>query len=362
LKKEQEHSNNLDDWGKDIAMRHSIRQFTIGLALFLASFAGHGLGQSTPQQVAGKGWQAATEKTPAVASDGTNLYIAWTGLSNHEIYYAMFNGKEWVDHQVVGGTGWTAETNASPALVFLPGYGVLAFWKGLSPNEEVWFSVKSQGVWWPQQTVRGTGWQALTKTAPAVAVLEQTICVAWRGAGSPDIWYTYLALNAEGDGNFTTQQTLGGTDPSWTAETNTAPALTTEFDPDATSGVTGVVGYFWRGSPAGHIWESIGGQTQSMISCPGASSAQPAAAFYGPNVNDLMIFWKDESDEGISFQNSPTCGSVTGSGWTAQTKIAPAVASATTASGSGAAILAWLDATANTIWYIDPFTLPTTQP
>jgi hypothetical protein len=341
---------------RDIAMKHSIRQFTVGLALLLASLTVQGLGQSTPQQVKGTGWEAATTKTPAVASDGQNLYIAWTGLSNHEIYFAMFNGKEWTDHQVVEGPGWTAETSASPALVYVPGgYGVFLFWRGLSPNQEIWISEYTQGKWWPQQRVLNNGWEALTKTAPAVALLNETIYVAWLGAGSPDIWYTSLNLKSP---SFALQQKLGGSNPTWTAETDAAPALAAYFNPPDGTGPLSALAFLWRGSGEGHIWESWNSQTQSEISCPGASTAQPAAAFAGSDSNDLMVFWKDENDDGISFQNGSSCGSVTGDGWTAQTKIAPAVASFADPSGSGTSILAWLDATSNTIWYIDPSTLP----
>ncbi|HTW58649.1 MAG TPA: hypothetical protein VMD99_10980 [Terriglobales bacterium] len=338
-------------------MKHSIRQFTLGLALLVTSLAIRGLGQSTPQQVAGTGWQAATTKTPAVASDGTNLYIAWTGVSNHEIYFAKFNGTEWTDYQVVGGSGWTAETSASPALTFIGGtYGVLVAWRGLSPNEEIFFSQGYQGTWTKQRTVSGTGWQALTKTAPAVAFFGGTLFVTWLGAGSPDIWYTWVGLT----GDFAMQQKVAGSDPTWTAETDAAPVLTSFNDPVSDQLENGL---FWKGSAAGHIWWSswgIGWEPQSEISCPGASSAQPAAAYFSVFVDlqdSLMVFWKDESDEGISNQIAGNCGPVSGDGWTAQTEVAPAAAGSANASGAATCILAWVEAATNTILYIDPTTL-----
>jgi hypothetical protein len=345
-------------------MKHSIRQFAVGLALLLAGLAGQGRAQSTPQKVAGAGWQAATTKTPAVASDGINRYIAWTGLSNHEIYYAMFNGKEWVDHQVVEGTGWTALTSASPALIYLG--APYLFWRGESPDEDIYFSGLSGGEWSAPQKVEGPGWVAKTKTAPAVSYDGFNFYVAWLGTGSTHIWFTYTGYSSQPFFTFMTQQEVGGSDPSWTAESNVAPALSSRYDRGGQ--------LFWKGASLGHIWSSTFWRqapywtTLAMISCPGETSAQPAAAvittdgnYYGGNET-LMVFWKDSSGWGISYEKSnpsgSSCGYPHGGDWTAETEIAPAVASYTNVSGSTASILAWLDANTNTILYVDPATLP----
>src|ERR1700678_2347002 len=100
------------------SLKHTMKHLNMGLALFLVSLANQGLAQSTPQQVQGSGWRALTANAPAVATDGTNRYIAWKGLSNNDIYFAMFNGTEWTDHQIVTGSDWTAKTDAAPALAY----------------------------------------------------------------------------------------------------------------------------------------------------------------------------------------------------------------------------------------------------
>jgi len=110
----------------------SIR-LSISLALWMASFAGQGLAQSVPQQVAGSGWQALTGTAPAVTTDGTLEYVAWKGATSARIYFSVFNGTEWTTQKAVGGTGWTAESGASPALAdgtAAPGAGGLSLIPG----------------------------------------------------------------------------------------------------------------------------------------------------------------------------------------------------------------------------------------
>jgi hypothetical protein len=103
-------------------------------------------------------------------------------------------------------------------------------------------------------------------------------------------------------------------------------------------------------------WSSGG-----TVSCSAESNVAPAAAFFintakGPLWDDV-VFWKNSSNNAISY--SYTCGTVSGSGWSAETNVAPAVASSPNAAeASTAAILAWKNATDNTIWYLDPTTLP----
>jgi len=70
----------------------------------------------------------------------------------------------------------------------------------------------------PQQ-VTGSGWQALTKTAPAVATDGVKRYVAWKGASSNKIWFS--TFNGS---DWTKQKLVGGS--VWTAATSTAPALT----------------------------------------------------------------------------------------------------------------------------------------
>jgi hypothetical protein len=109
----------------------SMKHLNLASAWLLVSLAGQSLAQSAPQQVKGSNWRALTSTAPAVATDGTNRYIAWKGLSNNDIYFAMFDGTEWTDHQIVSGSGWTAETDAAPALAY-DGSNVWVAWKRAS--------------------------------------------------------------------------------------------------------------------------------------------------------------------------------------------------------------------------------------
>jgi hypothetical protein len=85
-------------------MKQSIGYLSIGLTLFLASFANLGLAQSTPQLLKSSDWSALTKTAPAVATDGTNRYTAWKGASSNKIWFSTFNGSEWTKQKVVGGS------------------------------------------------------------------------------------------------------------------------------------------------------------------------------------------------------------------------------------------------------------------
>jgi hypothetical protein len=337
-------------------MKHFIRQFNFAIALFLMSFASQGRAQSTPQQVLGSGWQALTNASPAVTSDGTNRYIAWRGLNN-DVYFAIYNGKSWTSHQIVGGPGWTAETSAAPALQYA-GYGtnVWLAWKGKSSNK-VYFSTWDGTQWTPQQVVQGSdpSWTALTNVAPAIGVSAFTPYLAWKGATGDKIWYTYQTF----EGPWATQQVVQGSDPSWTAETSASPSLTNDDSGDQL--------LYWKGKSGDSIWNSFGAiylpsqvanwNGQATIGCDASTEAGPSAAeFSNPSEGytwTIVTFWKSSSSDQIIYDFP--CGSAVSH---AATNVAPAVATYSGEGTSSASILAWKNATDNTIWFLDPTTLP----
>jgi hypothetical protein len=68
-------------------MKQSIGQLSVGLPLFLVSFAYQGFAQSSPQSVAGNGWQALTKTSPTVViGQNQTEYIAWKGANSPDIY------------------------------------------------------------------------------------------------------------------------------------------------------------------------------------------------------------------------------------------------------------------------------------
>ena len=344
-------------------MKHMIPQFRLGLALVMASFVGQTLAQSSPVQIAGSGWQALTTMAPAVAVSKTTRYAAWRGASGDDIWFSSFDGKTWTTQQVVGGSGWTAETSAAPALAwdFLKNELWLA-WKGKGSNTEIWYSIWNGSSWSKQQTVSGASpaWTAGTSAAPALAFADDAIYLAWRGESGNDIWYTNWNYP-----DWSTQTIVSGT--GWTAETSTAPALD--------GGIWGPVA-FWKGTGT-HLWASFGASwsVQEELSCtlPSYTANTDQSPAGVELVNGLetipvidVVFWKNSSDNSLWYSDtlgaSGLCpfsvpATVSGKGWNAATTVAPAVASAQVGSSSMATILAWKNATDNTIWFMDPTTL-----
>lgn len=340
-------------------MKRPTKQLVFALTLFVVSVANEVLAQSTPQQVQAFGWEALTTTSPAVATDGTNRYFAWKGPTNNYIFFVEFTGTEWINLQIVGGSNWTAETSTAPALQ----YGgvtntVWLAWKGTSSNK-IWFSTWNGTSWANQQVVSGSDpdWTAETSTTPSLTEFVDSPLLAWKGVSGNKIWYTYNLL-----GTWATQQTLGGSD--WTAETTAAPALTVGYAQGLDS--------YWEGESGDHIWGGAGGFTlspdsvywnsQGEISCNANSNVAPAASFFinvAATVADYynqVVFWKQSSGNSILY--SKGCGTVGGSGWSAETNVAPAVANYSDEGYSTAAVLAWENASDNTVWFIDPTTLP----
>jgi hypothetical protein len=335
-------------------MRHSIKQLVLGLTLSLASLAVLGvqsLAQSTPQQVMGSNWQALSTTAPAVATGGTNEYIAWMGLNN-KVYFAVFNGSTWTDHQIVGGSGWTAETSASPALVYVYANDVWLAWKGKSSNV-IWYSIWNGTSWSTQQKVSGSGWTAETSSAPSLALFQNTVYLAWQGDGAAEsIWDTYYSEEGWG-----AQQTVGGS--GWTASTSAGPSLNNfQFEPT-------IMYLFWRDKSTGYVWETSGETPSSSsaiswgdpadFSLGAATNVGPASVAFPTDDGDLVVFYTSTSNE-VAYLCATSSGLVKGSGWSAETDAAPAAASATLS------ILAWKNATDDTIWFLNPTTVPGISP
>ena len=109
-------------------MKESIGRFGVGLALLLTSFVNQGLAANQVKGTAGSTtWKAITATAPTVAIDQNGIrYVAWQNASNQIIVATSpANSNTWTllgtsegGPGVVGGTDWTAGTNASPALAF----------------------------------------------------------------------------------------------------------------------------------------------------------------------------------------------------------------------------------------------------
>jgi hypothetical protein len=209
----------------------------------------------------------------------------------------------------------------------------------------IWFTTWNGKTWANQAKVSGSdpNWTAKTGGAPALAYTHGSITVAWMGASSHEVWYTtWLSSN-----KWASQIEVAG------SETSTAPAI---------ESVTYTALWLWKGYSNDNVY-----YLNSDTQIPGAeTNATPAAFFYvfdGGQEGADVVFWKSSSDNTIFFTYDYPDGfggyvrPVSGSGWSAETNVAPAVASFVGSDGSTGSILAWKNASDHTIWYLDPTTL-----
>ncbi|HXN16844.1 MAG TPA: hypothetical protein VN875_00805 [Candidatus Binatus sp.] len=320
-------------------MRQHIGRLSFGLAFLAAVFASQALAQK-PQQIVG----ASTKLAPALATDGNWMYIAWVDSSTGDIYYASENSG-FTDVQPVGGTNsdgttWSAESSATPAWGY-DGVSFYLIWKGKAGND-IWFSQMSDGVWQLQEKVQGSDptWTAETNVAPAATFNSWPLTVYWKGGSGDNVWTSSLDDLQPG---WLTQSKTG-------LQTNVAPCV--ESDPNGSEGSPMVI----KGASNNYIYASgfqISGKGPTWNA---ETSEPPAAAFDGEND---VVFWKGQS--GTSIWYSYNTGTPLGSGgpptWTkqqtvsgAKTNAAPTVAIANGPSIS-VALVAWKNASDDSIWY-----------
>jgi hypothetical protein len=285
-------------------MKQSIKHLEICLVTFLCSLANQGLAQSTPVEVAGSGWVASTASTPAVATWGTTVYMAWTGSSSaSRIWFSTYNGSNWSNQQVVEGSGWTAESSAAPALsVDVNGVLWLA-WKGKTSNT-IAISTWNGTSWATPQEVRGSGWTAETSTAPTLTAGNGDAFVAWKGQSSNEnIWFSF---GTPWEKQLIVEDILG----AWVADTNTAPNF-------ASGGADDYPFLFWKGASSDYIYLTTNdnGWTQEIqVSCNKPSwtaltDAAPTSAFMeNTTAETYSVFWKGKGGSRVWYSYGTTTG------------------------------------------------------
>jgi|HubBroStandDraft_6_1064221.scaffolds.fasta_scaffold00447_2 hypothetical protein len=327
-------------------MRQRIGGLSFGLAFLAALFASQALAQK-PQQISG----ASTKLAPALATDGNWMYIAWVDSSTGDIYYASENSS-FTDAQTVGGTNsdgtkWTAESSATPAWGY-DGVSFYLIWKGKSGND-IWYSQMSDGMWQLQEKVQGTDptWTAETNVAPAATFNSWPLTLYWKGGSGNNVWTSSLDDLTPG---WLTQSKTG-------LQTNVGPGV--ESDPNGSEGSPLVI----KDASNNYIYASgfkVSGKDPTWSA---ETSEPPAAAWSGDND---VVLWKGKTTTSIYY--SYNTGNPLGSGgpptWSkqrtvsgAKTDAAPTVAIANGPSIS-VALVAWKNATDDTIWYNDGSSFP----
>jgi hypothetical protein len=226
----------------------------------------------------------------------------------------------------IAGSTWTAESSAGPAMLA----GPMAAWKGDS-SDHVWYSIYDTcgGTgctgpfgWLSQHTVPN----AATSAAPALTTMAVFPFLAFKGKVVPsdNIYYSIMGYSPEFPPN--SELCVGNNCPSTIA----APAL-------AANGYTVYVAYT---TPADTIqlatYTGTGSGTAGTwalwpSAVPNAHTTMaPALAIY---KNTLVVAWVAEGTTQIDYATMPLSsgswtdqGPVSGSGWSAQSPVPPALA------------------------------------
>ncbi|WP_433528040.1 hypothetical protein ACQPYA_16885 [Micromonospora sp. CA-263727] len=88
-----------------------------------------------------------TTEIPALASDGDNLFMAWRGLEDLNIHWAVVSGSTPSGEQVLRDRA----TAAGPSLGVVDRGRLVMVWVGAPGDTAVWWSEYRNGRWGPQQ-------------------------------------------------------------------------------------------------------------------------------------------------------------------------------------------------------------------
>jgi hypothetical protein len=172
---------------------------------------------SEPQTVEWSGAVNASTQGPSVTVSDGHLDVAWVEGPvlgpGGSLFFAQFDGSSWAGEPFTG-----SYIGSAAALVSYAGE-LYAFYTARSGNTVSFMTYNGDNKWSTPETVTGSWGSALTNQAPAVAVYDGDLYLAWKGESTHEIW------DSDYNGSsWASQQVV----PQ--ALTNQGPALTTIGD------------------------------------------------------------------------------------------------------------------------------------
>ncbi|MGO9335135.1 MAG: Ig-like domain-containing protein [Acidimicrobiales bacterium] len=271
---------------------------TLGVATWpvTASFAGDSVYNSASAKAAVAVWtpqgfqpQALTDRAPALAYYGGELFAAWLGATGDSIGYSAYNGSSWTPQAFVTWSGGAALTSAAPALAVFDGE-LYAAWTGKTGNK-IYYSAYNGSSWSPQQTVSGSWGSALTNAKPALAVYDGRLYAGWKGKTSDRIGYSAF------DGSSWAPQVL------LSEKTDYAPA----FVGDPSNGSL-VIAWTTSSNRINYLYCCV---VPVFTISQALTNEAPAMAFMGTDT--LYVAWKGMTGDSVAYK-----ASINGGGWTPQ--------------------------------------------
>jgi hypothetical protein len=156
-------------------------------------------GWGAQQRINGVG----TSSRPAVVEFNNQMVMAWKGVSGDAgIYWSRLNGGSWSPQQRITGRG----TSHGPALVVFQGQ-LHMYWKGVEDDDNVYHAVlvdPANGIWGPQDRVSyvdagnlASGETPIaigTSDSPVATVRGNELVLAWKGIpGDDDLWFSLFS-------------------------------------------------------------------------------------------------------------------------------------------------------------------------
>jgi len=218
---------------------------------------------------------------PAIAVDGSNIYVVWEdGSGNPEIYF-----KKSVD----GGATWTPNKkitnnvgNSDAPAIAVDGSNIYVVWHDYTPgNAEIYFkkSVDGGATWTTSKRITNN---AGTSEASAIAVDGSNIYVVWHD-NTPGNFEIYFMKSLDGGATWTTRRLTNNAGYSWN------PAIAVDVSnvyviwQDYTPGNYEI--YFKKSNDGGVTWT-----TNKRLTWNASFSEAPAIAVGGLNI---YIVWED---------------------------------------------------------------------
>jgi hypothetical protein len=166
-------------------------------------------GWSPQQRINGVG----TSSRPAVVEFNNQIVMAWKGVSGDSgIYWSRLTGNTWSPQARIVGRG----TSHGPALVVFNGQ-LHMYWKGIQDDDNVYHAIlvdPVNGIWGPQDRVAyvdagnlASGETPIaigTSDSPVATVRGNEIVLAWKGIpGDDELWFSLFS-----DGQYSGQMSI----------------------------------------------------------------------------------------------------------------------------------------------------------
>lgn len=106
------------------------------------------------------------------------VYALWNGSDNNNLYLSTYNGDSWGLPTALH----FANTDVNSTLVAYKGKIVVS-WKQSGSENLYWMFLAADGS--PLMEPHEIGWEGTSKLGPTLAVVDGTLCAAWKGMGEP---------------------------------------------------------------------------------------------------------------------------------------------------------------------------------